>query len=367
MKHKFYMTANLHYVEETEQLRKEVASVIPLPDVNERQPDLSYFTSRFVSSGTNLNYAHFMGSELVKARKTVVAKAVDVEHNENDIIGHIYTCEFTDKEGKKLNIDELSSQEISKLDAQDMHIEIASVVYKTRFPELAKEIKSGEWKVSMEAYYTSYDVLVGGTVLSAEEAQLMGFDVANDKLYGKAAKIVKAGEIIDQGIVAKVLRGICFSGVGIVKSPANKPSIIFEATAGIDDITETIEFNLDTLNVPNNVTCSSIETFNNSISASDDAEGLCVHYKKEETDSLIKDQDTKVLNTEWCSKYSKSCPVEGNFSNSACLDKVNSTVADELDEVTANKIKKIVSNKLSKLQKDREIQKLIETINSFLD
>ena len=67
MKYKFYMTANLNYVEETEDLHKVAASVIPLPDINKRQPDLAYFTSRFVSSGTNLNNAHFMGSELVKA------------------------------------------------------------------------------------------------------------------------------------------------------------------------------------------------------------------------------------------------------------------------------------------------------------
>ena len=109
MKHKFYMTASLECVKETEALRKEVASVIPLPSVKDRQPDLAYFTSRFVSSGTNLNNAHFMGSELVKSSQTIVAKAVDVEHNEEEIIGHIYACAFTDKDGNKLDIQELTA------------------------------------------------------------------------------------------------------------------------------------------------------------------------------------------------------------------------------------------------------------------
>lgn len=352
------MTASLDYVKETAALRKEVASVIPLPSIDERQPDLAYFTSRFVSTGTNLNNAHFMGSELIKARKTVVAKAVDVEHEENEIIGHIYACEFTDAKGNKLNSAELANYEESKLDAQDMHIEIASVVYKTRFPALAKEIKEGEWKVSMEAYYTSYDILVGSTLMTAEEAQLMGFDVANEDLYGKAAQVVKGGAVVDEGVIAKVLRGICFSGVGIVKQPANKPSIIFEATASTDDeITETVKFNLDNVeNASNNVTSSNVDTKVELIKAADDSPGICLSYDKESIDSIYKDQDSNVINTNWCNKFDTTCTTTGDYTNASCLAKV----------FTADFIMDVAKRKLDELQKEQEIAKLVENINDLL-
>jgi hypothetical protein len=361
MKYEFYMTANLEFVKETKKLRQEVASVIPLPPLTERQPDLAYFTSRFVSSGTNLNYAHFMGSELVKARKTIVAKAVDVEHEESEIIGHIYACEYTDKEGIKLNIEELTGHEEAKLDAQDMHIEIASVVYKTRFPVLAKEIKENKWCVSMEAYYTSFDILVGNTLLTLEEAQLMGFDISNEALYGKAAKIIKSGMVIDEGTVAKVLRGICFSGVGIVKNPANKPSIVFEATAGIDE--QPIEFNLNKLEkADNNVTSSNIDinTTDDKKTAAQDSPGVCVSFIREGVNSLFKDQDSKVINTNWCNKFDTSCPVTGDFTNAECLAKVNETQLD------IQYVIEVSNNKIKELQKDQEIDRLITLIESLL-
>lgn len=360
MKHKFYMTASLNYVEETEDLHKVAASVIPLPDINKRQPDLAYFTSRFVSSGTNLNNAHFMGSELVKARNSVVAKAVDVEHAEDDIIGHIYACEFTDKKGVKLDVATLSQLEANKLDAQDMHIEIASVVYKTRFPSIANEIKNGDWKVSMEAYYTSYDVLVGSTLMTAEEAQLMGFDVANEALYGKAAKIVKSGEVVDQGIIAKVLRGICFSGVGIVKNPANKPSIVFEATAGVDDIldkNDAIMFDYAKLNDTNNVTSTNVDV---KVTAADDSPGICVYYDKESVDSTFKDQDSEVLNTNWCSKFNTSCTSTGDYTSSVCLAKVYT------DDYLKDFITEVATNKLNQLQKNKEVDRLVDIINELI-
>ena len=306
-----------------------------------------------------------------KSSQTIVAKAVDVEHNEEEIIGHIYACAFTDKDGNKLDIQELTALEASKLDAQDMHIEIASVVYKTRFPALAKEIKDGEWKVSMETYYTSYDILVGSTIMTLEEAQLMGFDVANESLYGKQAKIVKAGKVVDQGKVAKVLRGLCFSGVGIVKNPANKPSIIFEATAGIEDL-DVIEFNFNDLNKNNNVTSSNIEIKDFKEAAMEFQEGICVSYIKEGVDSLVKDQDSKVVRKEWCNKYDKTCPVAGDFKSEKCLDRLaDSEMMDEEDMMMSENsslesyIKEVALNKLNELYKEKEIDKLISIINSY--
>lgn len=325
--YKFYLEAEMSSVKETVALKKEVASVIDLPEIKDKQPDLSYFSSIFVSTGTNLNNAHFLASELVLADNTIPGKAVDVEHSEDQIIGHIYKHVFTDQAGNKLELSELQNKEIAALDEQDMHIEIASVVYKTRFPEIAEEINEGRWKVSMEAYYTSYDVKIGNTIMSQDEALSLGFDVSNEESYGKFAKIVKAGEVVDEGKLARVLRGICFSGVGIVKNPANPPSVVLE-TASDDENVIVLDYDNLENSSSNKVTSPNIDSDKKDLDKEEaDAGdknypvtiGLCVNYKKELHDSVVKDQNSKIIKTNWCSKYDSNCTTAGNATEPECL------------------------------------------------
>ena len=337
MKHKFYITAELQSMEETPDLRKEVASVIDLPAIGEQQPDLAYFSSIFVSTGTNLNAAHFLGSELVLAENTVVGKAVDVEHKEDQIIGHIYHCAFTDKEGNELPLGDLKGKSTSDLDKEEMHIVIASVVYKARFPEVFKDIQDKKFAVSMEAYYQNFDLMIGSTILTQNEARALGFDVANDSLYGKQAQIEKSGEIVDKGKVARVLRGICFSGVGIVKNPANPPSVVLETSS------KNKSKNKDVIVLMDNITASE-----NSLPAKEESElqyndtyGLCVSYRKEVMNTVDKDQSTVVVHREWCNKFDRKCPVSGDAMDPKCLRfsvqaSVKTTVEKKLKEVYKN-------------------------------
>ena len=145
MKEKFFIEADITVQEETTDLRKAVAGVIDLPGPDEKQADLLYFTAIFVSAGTNLNDAHFLPSELVKAEDTIVSKALDVEHKEEEIIGHIYDRVYVNEQGNKLELAELENKEDASLNAEhaDMHVVIAGVIYKNRFPNLAKEVAIG--------------------------------------------------------------------------------------------------------------------------------------------------------------------------------------------------------------------------------
>ena len=329
--YKFYLEADILPVVETVDLRKEVASVIDLPDKGDRQPDLSYFSSIFVSTGTNLNNAHFLASELVMAENTVVGKAVDVEHEEDQIIGHIYKCAFTDTSGNMLDTAKLRKMEIASLDDQDMNIEIASVVYKTRFPEVAKEIINKKWKVSMEVYYKDYDILVGNTILTKDEAIACGFDVSKEENYGKVAKLVMADKVVAEGKVVRVLRGLCFSGVGIVKNPANPPSVVLEAVATKDDkIVSKKEVVIENDSKNNNVTIINTEDEKNLHSDKqskselqyNDTVGICVNYHKEILDSQTKDPDSKVFGEHVCTKFDATCPTYGNATDVACLRNV---------------------------------------------
>ena len=258
IKHKFYLTASIIKIEqETPELKKEAASVIKLPNVVEQQPDLGYFSAILVSTGTNLNGAHFLGSELVKAANTVTSKALDYEHQETEILGHIYSSVFTTEDHQPLDLVELASIETASLDSSNMHIEIGCVIYKARFPELYKDIKDNKYCVSMECYYSDFDIKVGNTIIPKATAASLGVDITDDSIYGRSTILVKDGKEIAAGKLVRVLRGICFSGVGIVENPANPASVILEAAAVHVDNTLIIDMSEA---ASNNVTSKEVET-----------------------------------------------------------------------------------------------------------
>jgi len=345
IKNKFYLTASIKMAEETEALKKEVASVINLPEGSEKQPDLSYFSAILVSTGTNLNNACFLGSELVAAKDTIISKAMDVEHIEHEIIGHIYSSAFTDDGGEALSTIELASTETATLDTKDMHIQIGSIIYKSRFPELSKEIANDEWSVSMECFFKDFDVKIGDMIIPKEAATVLGIEIADEASYGKFAKVIKDGKEVAEGTIARVLRGICFSGCGIVKNPANPPSVILEtATETVKD--DTVIFNLDLLEptTTEEDTAESINVTSKEIEAQqkeesdleyNDSVGICVSYKKR-----LEDKDGTLLNEEWCAEFSQSCTSTflGDASDQSCLrNKVMKTAASYVEKLFKSK------------------------------
>jgi len=363
-KYKFYLTANINMAEETEDLKKEAASVINLPQGADKQPDLSYFSAILVSTGTNLNNACFLGSELVAAKDTIVSKAMDIEHEEQDIIGHIYSSAFTDDSGEFLNTIELSSTETATLDTKDMHIQIGSVVYKNRFADIAKEIANNEWSVSMECYYKDFDIKVGDMIIPKEAAATLGIEIADEAIYGNHAKVFSKGIEVAEGTVARVLRGICFSGCGIVKNPANPSSVVLETAKDIstDDY---LVFNLDLLNTTSNapeepqtiesinVTSKEIEDKHQQKEVSDldynDTVGICVSYKKR-----LEDKDGTLVHEKWCTEFSQICASTflGDASDQGCLrNKVLQTAASYVEHLFKSKrTEDITVTSLARLQ-----------------
>jgi hypothetical protein len=304
---KIYLEADIKLEEETPELKEQASKIIELPNVEDKQPDLLYCSAVFVSTGENLNHAYFMGSELITAEGTIVNKAMDIEHSEENVIGHIYKREFMDQSGNKLDLKELSSKEVAAQDSQSMHIAIACVLYKNRFPNFAKEVSENKWKVSMECYYENFEIKIGQLVLDQKEAEALGLAATDSKILGTMAKVIKNGIEIASGTITRVLRGICFSGCGFVKNPANPASIVLE-TANTKDIgpnEETIVLNYDELQ--NNVTSDTVEdTIINTEKAvdgsMDDTVGICVSYKRR-----LYDKAEKVIATDWCTLYEKGC------------------------------------------------------------
>jgi len=346
-KNKFYLTAKIKLEEETKELKERASKVIELPAENQKQPDLMYFSAILVSSGENLNHAFFLGSELVAAEGSIVHKALDVEHSEDDIIGHLYERVFITKEGAKLDLQELASTEKASLDGQDMHIAIAGIIYKNRFPNIAAEVASGEWdSVSMECYYSNYDIKIGDLILDRKEAEAIGLASNDESILGRVAKVIKQGKEIAQGKVARVLRGICFSGCGIVKNPANPPSVILEtASEKKEDIMEDpngiIILNYDKAGNNNNVTLDEIEDIVSKEDARDgmldDSQGICVRYKKR-----LEDSKGDIIKNDWCTAYDKACT---SFSRDTTDP--NCLYVQEILSLTEEATKKLLKKKAS--------------------
>jgi hypothetical protein len=223
--HKIEVMAPLHT--EATTLAK-IADVLSLPEESLRQPDLQYLTAIFVSSGINKNGAVFLGSELVKARNTISNKAVDLEHDEQHVIGQITASAFLNRDRTMFDAETASIEMTTdQLDEVDMDIGITAIIHRKRFPEIATEVQEGKWMVSMEAFYRDYDIKVGDMIIPREKAEQLGFD----RLVGSVVHLKDGDKEMGFHLVGRVLRDILFAGVGLVQNPANPRSVIMEAAA----------------------------------------------------------------------------------------------------------------------------------------
>jgi hypothetical protein len=307
------LEAEIELFEGTEELKQEVASVVPFPA--NKTPDMLFFSGIFVSSGENLNKAFFLPSELVKSHNTINNKALDIEHDDTQIVGHIYSSAFVDHAGNKLEIASLQDMKQDELEKLDVDVMIAGIIYKSRFPELAREVKENKWKLSMETYFQDYDVKIGDLILSKKEAEALG--LASDSVLGRVAKVLQKGKEIAKGEVARVLRNLLFSGCGLVKNPANPRSVILE-TAKKKELEEgEMVIELDPKTVLKNKEEADVDVVD---IRSQTSVGICVSYKRRVIDATFEGPNTKVLHNDWCTLYDTGCtsPSRG-ADNPECI------------------------------------------------
>jgi len=345
VKHKFNpitIEANIELLEGTDELRREVASVVNFPE--NKTPDILFFSGIFVSSGANLNDAFFMPTEMVASHHTIDNKALDIEHEETEIVGHIYSSAFVDRAGNKLNIQELKRMSPENLDRMDLDVMIAGILYKSRFPELAQEVKDNKWKLSMETYFSNYDVKIGDLILSRQEAEAMG--LASDDVLGRIAKILKKGKEVAKGQVLRVLRELLFSGCGLVKNPANPRSLILETAKkkGEEIMVVELEPTEEELNEKEREDAEAIVTSPATVAPGPGADdvrtqtspGICVDYKRRVIDATFEGPDAKVLHDDWCALYDTACtsPSRG-ADHPECIRQV---IVSKTGEYTRHKL-----------------------------
>ena len=195
--------------------------------------DIITFGAKYVESGPNLNRAYFSNLELAQAYHTIPYKALDLEHEIEKIVGHIYSGVYINRiSGKALSPDEMLKMDPTELGKLPVDVVVGGVVYVDRFPMLESPVSTKAYKISMETYFDTFDIILeNGTVLSLDEAEAMGLGEFIDQLMGSFESqeeferahslwVTTADNKRSQMKVFKYLHGLLFSGGGLVLNPA---------------------------------------------------------------------------------------------------------------------------------------------------
>jgi hypothetical protein len=201
---------------------------------NKNQMDLYYIKSILASVGWNKNDDVFDPIETWKAKSTPEDKQFNYMHDEKDIIGHITSCYAADADGNILPDFNDMSQVPSAFD-----IVIGSVLYtswsaaelKNRTKEIISDIENGQtWHVSMECLFPQFDYALIDTVGSTKivkREESSAFLTKHLRAYGGKGEY-------NGYKVGRLLRSFSFSGVGLVKKPANPRSVILNHQKSIN-------------------------------------------------------------------------------------------------------------------------------------
>lgn len=200
---------------------------------NQNQVDLYYIKSILVSTGWNKNDDVFDPAETWQARTTPEDKQFNYMHDEKDIIGHITSCYASDYAGNVIDdVNEMSQvpNAFDIITGSVLYTSWSDKTLQARAKDIIREIEAGDiWHVSMECLFPNFDYAMidsqGNTkVVKREEAS--AFLTKHLRAYGGSGEYngLKLG---------RLLRNFTFSGVGLVRKPANPRSVILKTDKAI--------------------------------------------------------------------------------------------------------------------------------------
>lgn len=212
------------------------------------QPDLYPVKAVLVSTGLNLNDDYFPAEDLWAARATPAHKPFNDEHNAAHIIGHMAAAVpfvYGGESGTEL-------VEIAE-PAPDFHVAFSGFVYRflpgaeaeqERLDNAVRAIQAGERAVSMECRFFDFDyVLIPFRNGKADVASARIVPRTADTAHMTRSLRAFGGSGVYQGYkIARALRRFMFTGVGLVKTPANPASVILshgDAAAGYEPDSDT--------------------------------------------------------------------------------------------------------------------------------
>jgi hypothetical protein len=161
-----------------------------------KNSDLLYTSYKMCHANTNDNKDAFEDAELSKNFDTAKFKPINIEHDDDEIVGTIYDADYI--------------KEPTKEDDDFPYIMSYGVIYKKKFPEVAAEVikrhAEGNLFYSMEAWFDT-------AVCSECEGE---FTVSADYCEHLNSRFESTAG------VSRILRGVTFGGCGIVEHPADK-------------------------------------------------------------------------------------------------------------------------------------------------
>lgn len=215
--------------------------------------DLFFLRDVLVSAGWNRNDDVFAREEVWSARHSSDDKPLNFQHDRTDVIGHIVSSYAVDADFAPIP-DDAAEADLP----ERFHVVNGTVIYRIFNPkneaETARagriertigEIAAGEWFVSMECYLSDFDYAVVDPE-GVHHVVARGEDTAwltkylrayqPDAARKAAEPRLGSGTYADASTgreyrVGRLLRGITFSGKGLVRKPANPDSIIFNSVA----------------------------------------------------------------------------------------------------------------------------------------
>ena len=192
----------------------------------ERDNDLYYTKSIFVTTNWNKNDDVFDKVETWAARHTPTHKPTNVEHNEKKLVGHITNCWAMTTDSQVIP-DNTIVDDLPNI----YHLVNGAVIYRGwRNDELAsmaknliEQIEKGEKFVSMECMFTDFNY----AILNSEGKCDIIPRNENSAWMTKHLRVYGGTGEYDGYKIGRILRNITFSGKGYVDRPANPDSIIF--------------------------------------------------------------------------------------------------------------------------------------------
>ena len=200
---------------------------------NVDQQDLYYLKAILASVGWNKNDDVFDAAETWNARSSPEDKQFNYMHDEKDIIGHITSAYIADQLGNR--VDDIND---SNQLPQYFDVVMGSVLYKSwsdknlrdRMQGIISEIENGDtWHVSMECLFPAFDYAMissNGETQVVKREETSAFLTKHLRAYGGSGEY-------NGYKVGRLLRNFSFSGVGLVKKPANPRSVILNNTKAI--------------------------------------------------------------------------------------------------------------------------------------
>jgi hypothetical protein len=194
---------------------------------NKNQKDLYYVNTILVSTGWNKNDDVFFPDRLFAARNTPEDKQFNLMHDENDIIGHITGSCILDRENNLVLSETEYPEEFDILTESVLYRAWSNPENQERIEKIIAEIKEGLWYVSMECLFESFDYAVvdeKGKAYVIDRSEASAYLTKHLRSYGGTGEY--------QGHkIGRALKGISFSGKGLVSKPANPRSIIIRTEA----------------------------------------------------------------------------------------------------------------------------------------